>query len=65
VAFIISESANAPIQYCHPVLDRIICVRLKANPVDMVIIQVYAPTNDSPESEIEAFYEQVSNTMWL
>ena len=65
VAFIISESANAAVQSCHPVSDRIICLRLKANPVDMLIIQVYAPTNDSPESEIEAFYEQVSNTMKL
>ena len=65
VAFIISESANAAIQSYHPVSDRVICVRLKANPVDMIIIQVYAPTNESSESETDAFYEEVSNTVKL
>ena len=65
VAFILSGSAKAAVQSYDTVSDRIICIRLKAKPVNMLIIQVYAPTNDSPETEIEAFYEQLSSAVTL
>ena len=43
--------------------DRIIMCKLKAKPFDIAIIQVYAPTADHPEEEIETFYEDLEKVM--
>jgi len=42
-----------------PFSDRIILLKLYAKPVNINVIQVYAPTTDSTEDEIETFYEEV------
>jgi len=65
VAFILTDESNTTVQSYYTVSDRIICIRLGTKPVDTTIIQVYAPTNDSPQSEVEAFYEQLSNVVKL
>ena len=65
VAFILTDESNTTVQSYYTVSDRITCIRLGTKPVDTTIIQVYAPTNDSPQSEVEAFYEQLSNVVKL
>jgi len=40
---------------------RLILVRIKAEPVDIVILQVYMPTTDAEEDEIESMYEQMED----
>ena len=39
--------------------DRIISIRLKENPVSITIIQVYAPTANTEEDELDGFYNDV------
>ena len=41
------------------VSDRVLMVKLKGNPFDTTIIQVYAPTESHSEQEMDMFYEEV------
>ncbi len=43
--------------------DRLLLVRLKAEPRDMVVIQVYMPTSSADDEEIERMYEQIEDLM--
>ena len=45
-----------------PVSTRIITIRMNASPNKLTIIQVYAPTTDHPDDEVEAFYQQQNDT---
>ena len=38
--------------------DRLILVKIQAEPVDIVSIQVYTPTSSHSEEEVEDAYEQ-------
>lgn len=48
-----------------PYSDRTALLKLKARPNDLNIIQVYAPTADSPEHEVEKFYDEVQELLRL
>ena len=41
------------------VSSRVLVFRFKATPFNINVIQVYAPTSDHSEEEIEEFYEQL------
>ena len=43
--------------------DRIVMLKLRAKPFDIAVIQVYAPTQDYTDEEIESFYEDVQDTI--
>ena len=43
--------------------DRILLIRIKAEPVDIVILQIYMPTTDADDEEIELIYEQIEELM--
>ena len=47
----------------NPVNSRIIAARFKGRPLNITVVQVYAPTADSTEDDIERFYEQLEDTM--
>ena len=38
-------------------------MKLKGKPFDIVVIQLYAPTQDHPDGEIEDFYEKIRTTI--
>ncbi|GFR73943.1 craniofacial development protein 2 [Elysia marginata] len=46
-----------------PANVRIIMCKFEAKPFNIVIMQVYAPTSDYSDEEIEAFYDDVSKTL--
>ena len=46
-----------------PVSDRVIMMKLKGKPFNINIIQVYAPTTDHEEEEIEKFYDDIEDVM--
>jgi len=46
-------------QHC----DRLIMVKLQAQPVDMVIIQVYMPTSKHEDEEVDDIYDQIEELM--
>ena len=39
--------------------DRMISVRLQGKPFNITVIQVYAPTSNAEETEVERFYEDI------
>ena len=39
--------------------DRIISVRFQGKPFNITVIQVYAPTSNAEEAEVELFYEDL------
>lgn len=61
VGFIVRKAVTVCILSCTPISNRIISIRVSAKPKNVTIIQVYAPTSDHEDQEVEAFYEQVEN----
>ena len=50
---------------CNLKNDRMISVRLQGKPFNITVIQVYAPTNDAEEAEVEQFYEELQDLLEL
>ena len=46
-----------------PISDRSILIKLEGKPFNISIIQVYAPTQDHGDEEIEAFYEEIEKAI--
>ena len=45
--------------------DRMISVRFQDKPFNIMVIQVYAPTSNTEESEVEWFYEDLQDLLEL
>ena len=45
--------------------DRMISVRFQGKPFNITVIQVYAPTSNTEEAEVEWFYEDLQNLLEL
>ena len=45
--------------------DRIISVHLQGKPFNITVIQVYAPTSNTEEAEVEWFYEDLQDLLEL
>ena len=56
------ETQNVLIEY-SPINDRMIKVRLQAEPHNFSIIQYYAPTSLASEEEIDKFYSALQETL--
>ena len=59
VAIITDKTTSKCIQGSWPISDRIILVKLKGKHFDINLIQVYAPTAQCQDEEIEKFYENL------
>ena len=44
---------------CNHKNDRMISVRFQSKPFSITVIQVYAPTSNAEEAEVEWFYEDL------
>ena len=63
VGILFQESLeNSLISWC-PVSDRVMVAKFAGKPLDMGIIQVYAPTSTAEEEEVEKFYEDLDKAM--
>ena len=58
----IPEIKNSFINYTS-VSSRIISIRIKASPMNITIIKIYAPTTAYTDEEIEKWYESIDNTI--
>ena len=45
--------------------DRMISVRFQSKPFNITVIQVYAPTSNAEEAEVEWFYEDLKDLLEL
>ena len=57
-----SEIAKSMIGF-WPISDRAMLTKLDAKPFKIAVIQVYVPTQDHSEEEVEACYEQMNNAL--
>ena len=48
---------------CNLKNDRMISVRLQGQPFNITVIQVYAPTSNAEENEVEQFYEDLQDLL--
>ena len=63
VGFIVEkEKAKAVLGY-NPISDRIITLRLQAHPMNITFVQVYAPTTEANDEEMDAFYGLVQEAL--
>ena len=42
-----------------------ICVRFQGKPFSIMVVQVYAPTSNAEEAEVERFYEDLQDVLEL
>lgn len=61
VGLLVHKKVVPSVIECTPVSSRFITMRLSAQPFNISIIQVYAPTAASTEDEIDDFYEQLED----
>ena len=57
VAIMVNKRVRNALLGCNLKNDRMISVRLQGKPFNIRVIQVYAPTNNTEEAEVEWFYE--------
>ena len=50
---------------CNLKNDRMISVRFQGKPLNITVIQVYAPTSNAEEAEVEWFYEDLQDLLEL
>ena len=50
---------------CNLKNDRMISVRLQGKPFNITVIQVYAPTSNTEEAEVEWLYEDLQDFLEL
>ncbi|KAF7243643.1 Craniofacial development protein 2 [Varanus komodoensis] len=57
VAFIVNKRVGKAVLEYNLQNDRMISVSIQGKPFNITIVQVYAPTTDAEEAEIDQFYE--------
>ena len=50
---------------CHLKNDGMIFVRFQGKPFNNTVIQIYAPTSNTEEAEVEQFYEDLQDLLEL
>ena len=65
VATIVNKRVLNTVLVCNLKNDRIISVCFQGKPLNNTIIQVYAPTSNAEEAEVEQFYEDLQDLLEL
>ena len=65
VAFIVKKRVRNAVVGCNLKNDRMISIRFQGKPFNITVIQVYAPTSNTEEAEVEWFYENLQDLLEL
>ena len=65
IAIIVNKRVQNAVLGCNLKNDRMISVRFQDKPFNITVIQVYAPTSNAKEAEVEWFYEDLQNLLEL
>ena len=65
VAIIVNKRVRNAVLGCNLKNDRMISVHFQGKPLNITVIQVYAPTSNTEEAEVEQFYEDLENLLVL
>ena len=65
VAIMVNNRVGNAVLGCSLKNDRMISVRFQGKPFNTTVIQVYAPTSNAEEAEVERFYEDLQDLLEL
>ena len=65
VAIIVNKRVWNAILGCSLKNERMISVHFQGNPFNITVIQIYAPTSNAEEAEVERFYEDLQDLLEL
>ena len=65
VAIMVNKGVLNAVLGCNLKNDRMISVRFQGKPFNITGIQVYAPTSNAEEAEVEQFYEDLQDLLEL
>ena len=65
VAIMINKRVRNAVLGCNLKNDRMISVHFQGKPFNITVIQVYAPTSNAEEAEVERFYEDLQDLLEL
>ena len=65
VAIVVNKRVRNAVLGCNLKNNRMISVCLQGKPFNITVIQVYAPTSNAEETEVEQFYEDLQNILEL
>ena len=61
VAIMVNKRVRNAVLGCNLKNDRMISIRFQGKPFNITVIQVYAPTSNAEEPEVQWFYEDLQN----
>ena len=61
----VNKRVRNAVHGCNLKNDRMISVRIQGKPFNITVIQVYAPTGNTEEAEVEWFYEDLHDLLEL
>ena len=65
VAITVNKRVQNAVLGCNLINNRMISVHFQGKPFNIIVIQVYAPTSNAEEAEVERFYEDLQNLLEL
>ena len=65
VALIVNERVQNAVLWCNLKNNRMVSVCFQDKPFSITVIQVYAPTSNAEEAEVEWFYEDLKGLLDL
>ena len=65
VAIMVNKRVQNAVLGCNLKNDRMISVCFQGKPFNITVIQVYAPTSNAEEAEVERFYEDLQDLLEL
>ena len=65
VAIMVNKRVQSAVLGCNLKNDKMISVRFQGKPFNITVIQVYAPTSNTEEAEVERFYEDLQDHLEL
>ena len=63
IVIIVNKTVQNTVLGCNLKNDRMISVRFQAKPFNITVIQVYAPTSNAEEAEVERLYEHLQDLL--
>ena len=65
VAIVVNKRVRNAVLRCNLKNNRMISVHFQGKPFNITVIQVYAPTSNAEEAEVEQFYEDLQDFLGL
>ena len=65
VAIMVNKRVQNAVLGCNLKNDKMISVHFQGKPFNITVIQVYAPTSNAEEAEVERFYEDLQGLLEL